>query len=62
LAPPPQSEAEFKLPDFNSDNSDDSQLGEWNEEIVVDAEAEATEEVARWGEELQVHGDSEQVG
>jgi hypothetical protein len=56
---PPQPDAEFELPDFNSDDSGNSQFDEWNEAFTADTEAEAVEEVAQWGEEQQVHVDPE---
>ncbi|KAK1617068.1 hypothetical protein QYE76_022585 [Lolium multiflorum] len=53
--------AEFKLPAFNFDDSDDSQFDEWNEAFIADMEAEAVEQAAQWGEEEQFQGDQEQA-
>jgi hypothetical protein len=58
---PPQPDAEFELPDFNFDDSDDSQFDEWNEAFEADAYAKAAQEAAQaqWGEEQPFHDDLE---
>jgi hypothetical protein len=60
--PSPHPDNELELPEFNCDGfSDDSEIDEWNEVFIEDADAEATEEQAQWGDEGQFEGDAEQA-
>jgi hypothetical protein len=58
---PRQPDAGFELPDFNFDDSDNSQFDEWSEAIIACADVEAAREVPQWGEEQPFYGDPEQA-